>query len=245
MKPIILRRPVRKLMLTYSPALLFLLLGVVLCCGSSLYMIGSLRAHGFSFILCLAILLMFVFAIAFFYGFLLNLWDLCTQVTMTDIGITVRRFGRRLLFLSWSDLAEVGIALETIKGDRHRCLYFSNRQWDEPERCCVGLIAPARRGILGAFDIFDRSGSIWIRCNQLENKLLLKKLCPLPLPSTDSCRNGKSEYSLMSYRRKRLADGSWSAPSSSFLQANVFFSRFSSRREWLAFVKQRKKQKKL
>ncbi len=242
MKPITLRRPVWKLMLTYAPALLFLLLGVFLCCGSSLYMINSLRAHGFIFILFLAILLMFVIAIAFLYGFLLNLWELCTQVTMTASGITVRRFGRRLLFLSWSDLAEVGIALEIIKGDVHRYLYFSNRPWDEPERCCVGLIAPARRGILGAHDCFDRAGIVWIRCSQLENERLLRKLCPLPLPAIDSYR---SEYALMSYRRKRLPDGSWSESSSSFLQADGFFSRFSSRREWLAFVKQRKKQKNL
>ena len=245
MNPITLRRPIWKLILMNALPLIIWLGGAFLFGRSALYLIDSQKAHGFSFILCLAFCLISVITIASLYGFLVNLWQLCTQITMTDSGITVRRFGRRLLFLSWSDLAEVGIALETIKGDRHRCLYFSNRQWDEPERCCVGLIAPARRGILGAFDIFDRSGSIWIRCNQLENKLLLRKLCPLPFPSTDSCRNGKSEYSLMSYRRKRLADGSWSAPSSSFLQADVFFSRFSSRREWLAFVKQRKKQKKL
>ncbi len=239
MKPTYLRRPVWKMIL--SPALFFFLVGIVVIGGSAVYMVNALRAHGFPLFLCVATIAMFGLTGLILYGFFVNLCELSTQITMTDEGITVRRFGRRLLFLPWTDLAEAGITLE-MGPDRNRCVYFSNRHLDEYERCCVSFLVPSKGTIFSTtFDWFDKSGIIWIRCSQLENETLLRKLCPLPLPALNSCRD---MYTLLSYKRDRLPGGSWSDPSPVISHTDDLRDKYNYY-EWVAFLEEKRKQKRL
>ena len=241
MKPTYLRHPVWKMILIYTPALLLLLSAAVLGGGSALYAFNTQIVQGFSFFLSLVTLAMFVFTGFILYGFFVNLWELCTQVTMTDEGITVRRFGRRLLFLPWTDLAEAGITLESRSNIFYQNVYFSYRHWDEYERCFLSLQKPTNGSIFGAFDHFDKSGIIWIRCSHLENETLLRKLCPLPLPALNSCRD---MYTLLSYQRDRLPGGSWSDPSPVITHADHLMKKYT-RQELAALLKEKRKQKRL
>ena len=233
MKPAALRRPLLRNILIYFPALLFLLGGAVMTGGSALYIANSVKEHGFSIPLCLVALALLAFACFLVFAFFQNLWEICTQVTMLSDGIMVHRFGHKWMFILWSDIAEVGITLFHGK-DLQRYLYFSRRQWDDYERSDVSMLSPSNGSIFGLFDCFDLSGIVWVKCSQVENQAILRKLCPLPLPLIDNYSN---QSYLVSYRRDHLSDGTWGAAYPVITQADDFMSKYTSS-EWRAIRKQ-------
>ena len=240
MKPVALRRPLLRNTLSYIPAMLFLLGGAVMIGGSALYAANSVKEHGFSIPLCLVSLALLSLACIFVVAFFQNLWEICTQVTMSSDGIMVHRFGHKWMSILWSDLAEVGITLSHGR-ELTRYLYFSLRHWDDYERADVSMLSPSNGSVFGLFDCFDLSGIVWVKCSQVENQAILRKLCPLPLPLIG---NYSSQSDLVSYRRDHLPDGTWGAAYPVRMTADDVMSKYNSR-ESHAIRKQRKRAKKL
>ena len=240
MKPVALRRPLVRNILIHFPALLLLFGGAVMISGCTHYVANSLIKFGFSIPLCLVVLFLLAFACVLVFVFFQNLWEICTQVTMTGDGIMVHRFGHKWMFILWSDLAEVGITLSHGQ-ELVRYLYFSRRQWDDYERSDVSMLSPSNGSIFGLFDCFDLSGSVWVKCRQVENQAIIRKLCPLPLPLIDDDSN---RFYLVSYRRDHLPDGTWGDAYPVTIQADDLMRKYTAS-EWDAIKKQKKEAKKL
>ena len=126
--------------------------------------------------------------------------DCFTSVYFSDEGIEQLVFGKLRCFIPWDELAEVGIGIYSWRGGPSFCLYFADRPLEDTER--VELPISFR----------DEKNTRLIQPGDIDLKKLeeLKTFCPLTFPPIPSRK--EKRCTLVSYRRSRLPDGTWSDP---------------------------------
>ena len=203
-----LRRPSWLRFAAYLPA--FLMAAVMvpfLACEAYVYTVKFAFAGGFDWLHFTVGILSFLFAILFAvicYGLVQECFS---QVVVTGEGVEQRQFGKCRLFLPWDELAETGVALEkwTVRGGPDRCLYFADRHLDEFEQAAIDeSLDKTREGRI-----------VKVACRGHQNEDALKRLCPLPIPSTRKPQDIRDN--LPAYRRERNSDGSWGSAEAAIL----------------------------
>ena len=184
----------------------FLLLSSAVCllCANIAYVFMAQYAFGtgIDWLSFICGLLLFLFAVLFAFISFGLVRDSFSQVVFSSQGIEQRRFGKSICFLPWDELAETGIALEkwTVKNGPHRCLYFADWHLDELERADIDKTLDDAK--------YAKGGKlVKVPCKGIQNEEVLKRICPVPIPSTQKYQDIK--HNLHSYRRDRNADGSW------------------------------------
>lgn len=187
----------------------FLLLSSAVCllCANIAYVFMAQYAFGtgIDWLSFICGLLLFLFAVLFAFISFGLVRESFSQVVFSSQGVEQRRFGKSLCFLPWDKLAETGIALEkwTTKSGPHRCLYFADWHLDEFERAAIDETLDDGKHAKGG-------KLVKVPCKGIQNEEILKRICPVPIPSTQKTHDIKQN--LHSYRRARNADGSWGNP---------------------------------
>lgn len=140
------------------------------------------------------------FSILFAFLTFWTLRDCFTTVYFSAEGIEQLVFGKLRCFITWDELAEVGIATKYHKGHPRFILYFADRPLEDTERVDFSI------------SFRDEKNTRMIQPNDIDLKKLeeLKAFCPLTVPPIPSHKEKK--HRLLSYRRSRLPDGTWGEP---------------------------------
>ena len=161
----------------------FLLLSSAVCllCANIAYVFMAKYAFdtGIDWLSFISGLLLFLFAVLFAFISFGLVRESFSQVVFSSQGIEQRRFGKSLCFLPWDELEETGIALEkwTAMSGPHRCLYFADWHLDEFERAVMDrTLDDAKHAKAGKL--------VKVPCKGIQNEEILKRICPLPIPST-------------------------------------------------------------
>ena len=145
-------------------------------------------------------ILILPFAILFAVLCFMLVQDSFSQVVFSSKGIEQKRFGKCVCFLPWDELAETGITLVNGNKEFSRYLYFADWHLDEIKRSFINAT------IYGAEN--SQSGKlIIVDCAGIQNEGILRRICPVPIPSTRKPQDIMKD--LISYRRDRNEDGLW------------------------------------
>ena len=126
------------------------------------------------------------FCVGSAFGLMFNMSRDLIKVTLSESGIQVHKHKRLKADIPWTEIEEIGIALQPGRCDPDRNLYFSTWQLSKFRKTHIAD-PDGSTGIRGLFsNCFDKSGIVWVKLTELVNIELLERFCPMPIPSLDA-----------------------------------------------------------